>query len=1024
MKKLITSFLAVVCAYTLIAQPNTIENVDYGTTAGDLTGQTGSSWIAHSASGTNPVQYVTSPLTFSGYNSSGVGGSIEFGNGSGSREDVNFPIATPLNSGSVYLSFMMSVSSVTGAGDYSVHLMECATNNCTSYRPRFTVKPSSTTDAVDLGLVKSGAASTADWGTDDAIPYNQTFLVVIKYTFIAGTGNDPAVAYIFTGSIPTTEPTTADLTAPDVTGTDAATIAAIGVRQGSTGTSALAVDGFRVADSWANLELVTPYVADPVTGVNFTGTTYNSTTLNWSLPTSYLPAGNTVLVFLKDGSAITAGTPTANIATYTADADFGGTGTAYENDNNAKCVYKGDGTSINITGLSASTTYHAIIYVVADGTTLYSTDVTANETTSAPPADPIVSFKNATLSVSEGGTSLTFFASIANPNANPTSVTVTAYPATAGTNDYTFAPATITFAGSSSADESATITINDDNLVEGDETFVLVLSNPTNNALIGVIDSLEVTITDNDFSSFELGATTYSVTEGVDDSAFVTVKYNNRGPNPTSITLGATNGTATQGANNDFVFTNQTITFNDANDSVRVVGIKIVDRNPYESNEQFTVSLSNPTNNATLGVPFTAIVDIANRASYPTYTIGQVNKVDANGVCDSLGKRYTLSGTVYGINLRTAGLEFAFRDQTGGIRVFNATGNTALGYGTVAEGDSLVVIGQIDQYNGLAEINFIDTIINTNAKGTVHLPKKVTTLGESEESDLVYFTNVTFITPTPVWNAAGSGTNFPVTNGIDTFDIRIVPTAMVDIVGKSTPTSAFTLVGIGGQFDATLPRTDGYQFFPRGIADIISVGPSISFSGSANTVAENVGTVSVDVLLQDPIVLPTDVTVAVTGGTATLGTDYTFTTANLYFAPGASTPQTITVTIIDDAVFESDETIELEITTVSSPGMPGAISKHTITITNNDANSVREIDARKTVNVYPNPSAGIFNITSENIIKQVIVTDMTGKTVFTTTGIKENSTVINIDQLPAGIYMLQVFENDNTYPVTKRITKK
>jgi Secretion system C-terminal sorting domain len=78
----------------------------------------------------------------------------------------------------------------------------------------------------------------------------------------------------------------------------------------------------------------------------------------WSNPGTV----GTIILFAKAGSAINTTPPTNSISTYTADPDFSGAGTAYQHDAAAKCVYKGTGTLVNLTGLTAGTTYHFIAF--------------------------------------------------------------------------------------------------------------------------------------------------------------------------------------------------------------------------------------------------------------------------------------------------------------------------------------------------------------------------------------------------------------------------------------------------------------------------------------------------------------------------------------------------------------------------------------------------------------------------------------------------------------------------------------
>ncbi len=123
-------------------------------------------------------------------------------------------------------------------------------------------------------------------------------------------------------------------------------------------------------------------LSNPSITSNTIGFTFSST--------NYLSGSNEYIIFAKAGSAITTGTPALNLSNYTANATFG-SGTAYEADASAFCVHKGDGTTINLTGLNPNTTYHFLIYAVVEapnsnGSYSYSTGTTVNRTTLQVPA--------------------------------------------------------------------------------------------------------------------------------------------------------------------------------------------------------------------------------------------------------------------------------------------------------------------------------------------------------------------------------------------------------------------------------------------------------------------------------------------------------------------------------------------------------------------------------------------------------------------------------------------------------------
>lgn len=115
----------------------------------------------------------------------------------------------------------------------------------------------------------------------------------------------------------------------------------------------------------------------------------------------------TYLIFLKHGAvAVTQGTPSAAPSIYTASSVFS-SGTAYENDAAAYCVYKGTGTNVTVTGLTSTDSYQLLAYAVvttsnSDGTYSYSTACTASVVISAKiePSNQATNFTHGTLSTS------------------------------------------------------------------------------------------------------------------------------------------------------------------------------------------------------------------------------------------------------------------------------------------------------------------------------------------------------------------------------------------------------------------------------------------------------------------------------------------------------------------------------------------------------------------------------------------------------------------------------------------------
>jgi len=212
----------------------------------------------------------------------------------------------------------------------------------------------------------------------------------------------------------------------------------------------------------------------------------------------------------------------------------------------------------------------------------------------------------------------------------------------------------------------------------------------------------------------------------------------------------------------------------------------------------------------------TATVNVTISCS-PTYSIGIITTEDADGVADSLGVACTITGVVYGVDMIGGdGIQFTLIDAAGdGIQVRH--GSMDLGY-TVMEGDELTVVGEVDQYKGLTQFKPV-TIAKNSAGNALLAPTVVTALGEDTESRLVKLKDMYLVDPAQ-WKTSGSF-NVDITNGTDTLVMRI--DSDVDVAGNSdfpdNLVNGFHLTGIGGQFDGSLPYTEGYQIFPRYVAD-------------------------------------------------------------------------------------------------------------------------------------------------------------------------------------------------------------
>jgi hypothetical protein len=242
MKKLCTfmALLAVLFLYTGVSNATGLLTEDFNSTAGTLI--TATTWTAHSGTGTNAITVTTtggaSGLSYSGYANSNIGLSVTL---TTSGEDDNKTLSSSVTSGTLYAAMMINVSSAK-TGDYFFHF---GTGTSTFFA-RLYVKTSGA--GYNFGIAKT--TETANYETT-VRTLGTTYLVVLKYTFNTGTTSDDQIA-LFVNPTLASEPTPT-LTQTG-TATDATTLSAIYLRQGSTGSApTVTIDGINAGTTWGDI---------------------------------------------------------------------------------------------------------------------------------------------------------------------------------------------------------------------------------------------------------------------------------------------------------------------------------------------------------------------------------------------------------------------------------------------------------------------------------------------------------------------------------------------------------------------------------------------------------------------------------------------------------------------------------------------------------------------------------------------------------------------------------------------------
>lgn len=160
----------------------------------------------------------------------------------------------------------------------------------------------------------------------------------------------------------------------------------------------------------------------------------------------------------------------------------------------------GDGPSLVLCDYDSDNNVGAnwIAATTPTGVTINEKEIFANPgAASSCPDNPIISFDNSDITISEDQGDITFGVTLSLFNGNATTVNVVisnASTATAG-EDFTFENTILTF--NENGTQELTVNIIDDMLEEDTETIILELINPSNDATVN-IGTLEISIEDND----------------------------------------------------------------------------------------------------------------------------------------------------------------------------------------------------------------------------------------------------------------------------------------------------------------------------------------------------------------------------------------------------------------------------------------------------------------------------------------------------------------------------------------------
>jgi uncharacterized repeat protein (TIGR01451 family) len=585
---------------------------------------------------------------------------------------------------------------------------------------------------------------------------------------------------------------------------------------------------------------------------------------------------------------------------------------------------------------------------------------------------PLVDFAHGTYSVGEGDGAAVVTATLSAPPALTATVDYATGggTATAG-EDYAAASGTLTFTPGVDV-QTFTVSITGDELDEDDETVGLDLSNASGAVIaVGGNDPATLTILDDDAAPMvDFTTPTYSVSEDAGPAGVVsaTITVTLSAPSGLTVTVDYATGGGTAVAGVDYVTTSGTLTFTPGV-VFQTFTVPITDDLEHEYDETVALDLSD-AQNATVGGndPATLVIEDDDAPTvdfaHSTYSVdegagpaGAVSATITVTLSSAPGVTVTVDYAAAG-GTATAGEDYT---ATSGILTFTPgvtvqTMVVPIVDDALFEADETVNLSLSDPVAllvGSARNPAVLTIVDDDEAPTVDFAHSTYSVDEGAGPAGAVSATITVtldalsgVTATVVYGTGGgtasAGADYTAASGALTFTPGVaVQTFAVSIIddGAYEPDETVVLT-LTDSVSATLGSV-------RNPATLIILNddsaPTVGFSSSTYSVAEDGGPAIVTVTLGAASGVTATVDYATDDGTATAGTDYAATSGTLTFTPGV-VARAFTVPISDDLVYEGDETVTVTLSDPVSATL-GSPDSATLTILENDDQPIAGLNA-------------------------------------------------------------------------------
>ncbi|AVP96018.1 hypothetical protein C7S18_01890 [Ahniella affigens] len=512
-------------------------------------------------------------------------------------------------------------------------------------------------------------------------------------------------------------------------------------------------------------------------------------------------------------------------------------------------------------------------------------------------------------------------------------------------SDYSFSPQTLNFAIGDAGPKTISVSPIDDFVDEPDETFDLVLANPTGGATIAGTGRHAVTILDNDVvGTVRIDPTSISVNEQAGVVSLSVLRSDVA--NAVSVQVGSSNGSAVAGS--DFQPLSQTLNWSAGDGSARTISVNLIDDGIPEQSELFSVTLSNPTGGLSLAPDQSATVQIIdNDPQTLQFGAPSFNAAEGDGQATITVTRPLANFGAVSVQYQTTdGSAQQPSDYTAQSGTLNfADGESSKTFSIpvlvdgVAEASETVQLSLSSPVGAVLGVpaNAVLNIANTPTPGTLALASANASIAEDGGSISLTVqrtggsegvVSVDFQTQD---GSASGNQDYTNASGTLTFADGVTTQTIVvpilpDILAEGSETFSVRLQNpVGG---AAL----GNALSTVTITNVAAPG-QFRFANASPSFSETGGTATIVVERVQGSEGVAQVQYASADGSANAGLDYLPATGVLSFADG-QTSASFSVPVLPDFVAEGDESVQLTLSNPTNGSALGTPATASLTINN------------------------------------------------------------------------------------------